>query len=502
MRLLSDAIFFAAVWTLVSATPSISVAQQPTGSPYDDYLSHCHSVHVCNGTYIVARRGTVVFSGAYGELGDDAHSPLTLQSGFDIGSIAKQFTAMAVLRLVESRALKLDDKVVSHLPEFPYADVTVRHLLTHTSGIPDALPYYSNLIRRRKEGGAITGVDVVAVLASSNLPVTSTPGSAYTYSNTGYMVLAVLVEHLARQTFADFLQHQFFKPLGMGNSLLRTPENEAVISNRARGFRWSPYDKVQAMDQVPGLFLRGAGGIYSTAPDLLKWSNALHSGRIVSRRLLRMATQTGHLRDGTPTSYGFGLSLKPGVTGSRRISHGGHWRGFKSDLAFYPDSRITVIQLTNNGEDDSMDATSAALEMLSLGRTPQRVLGPIGWKLVGKLSEGEIAETRTWFKEEIGADPRRFRILESELNNVGYAYLNQKDIANALVVFELVVAAFPESSNALDSLADAQEAQGNLDAALASVNAALILDPQSANLIKRAASLRATLSERAARQGG
>lgn len=477
------------------AAGPLFAAPQQTGSngPFFDYLSNCHKAHVCNGVYLVARDGKPVFEGAFGDAGDEQATALKTTDRFDIGSISKQFTAMAVLKLVADGRLSLDDKLTAHFPAFPYADMTVRQILSHTSGIPDVLPYYSSQLRGNPQGAPITGEDVISVLAKSNLPAEALPGTRYSYSNTGYIVLAALVEQVARQPFDAYLNQRFFKPLGMKNTFLRTPGNADFTTSRALGFRPAPNGSRRLVDQLPRFFIRGGGGIYSTASDLLKWQNALNAGRVVPRRLYKLATTAARLQDGNEVPYGLGFSLKPDVAGVRRVSHAGHWRAFKSDLSYYPDSRITVIQLTNNSEDDSVDANVSALAKIATGSDVPPILGPIGWDLVEKVNSGDAARAQMWFKEEVAANPRRYKIDEADLNNIGYAYLNQKNADKAETIFALATFAFPRSANALDSLADAQEARGDIRAAHASIVAALAINPGSDALKKRAALLQSRL---------
>lgn len=353
------------------------------------------------------------------------------------------------------------------------------------------MPYYMNLLRKGAATAPVTGADIVSVLADNGMPAVSAPGERFAYSNTGYMVLAALVERQTRRPFATYLEQAFFKPLGKKNTLLRTPANESAIEQRAFGFADAPIRERRAVDQRPGFYIVGAGGIYSTAPDLLRWENALNAGRVVPKRLLALATTPARLSDGSTAPYGFGLSLKPDASGVSRISHGGHWRAFKSHLSYHPNMDVTVIQLTNNNQDDSVDSNAAALAMIAAGKTPPTLSPPISWDLVDKLGSEDAA--RSWFEAELSRNPRRYDIQLSELNDLGYGYLKQKDAGRAISVLKLATLAFPLSDNAFDSLADAYEAAGDTRAAYASVQSALALAPTSAAYLKRGEEMRARL---------
>lgn len=219
--------------------------------------------------------------------------------------------------------------------------------------------------------------------------------------------------------------------------------------------------------------------MYSTVEDLLLWQNALNRG-LVRPDLWARATAPAVLTDGTTVPYGFGLSLKPDADGRTRISHGGHWRAFRSDLSYFPAEDLVVIQLTNNAEDDSVDENVSALRRIAEGGAPAPVLRRIEWDLFDRVETQDGEQVRAWFRSELNTSPRRYALSETELNALGYSYLNSGQDQPAALVFELTTIAFPESANAWDSLADAHEALGDNGAALEAVKMAVQLEPSSA----------------------
>jgi len=472
-------------FALLSAGPAWAATPAAAPDPFGPYLEQCRLAEVCNGTYLVARQGKPIHRAVIGDAGDPARTPLSMVSQFDIGSISKQFTAVAVLRLARQKRLALADPVVRHLPAFPYPNITIAHLLSHTSGMPDVLNHYSALLRSGKVTAPLDGSDIVAVLAQSNRPTVFAPGAKYAYNNSGYLVLAALVEAKTGETFADHLQRTLFKPLRMKHTLVRTPANEARIAQRAFGFQPLPDGTRRAYDQTPLFYIRGAGGIYSTVDDLLRWQNALTDGRILSPPEWRMATTAVQLNDGTAAPYGYGFALRQTPEGFAKVGHNGHFRGFKSELAYFPARRVTVIQLTNNAQDDRMDANARALFQISQGVTPPPVRPTIGRALYQRVTAGSETETRQWFIDQLSTKPAAFELDEDELNRLGYSLLKAPNKRPAILVFALTAQAFPKSANALDSLSEAQEAAGDKVAALASARAALALEPQSAALQKR-----------------
>ena len=448
------------------------------------YLQHCHKAHVCNGVYLVARHGKPIFIHAFGEAGDAKRSPLSTNSSFDIGSISKQFTAMAILKLEAEGKLSTSDDVSLYLPEFPYSNITIAQLLSHTSGIPDISPEYTKMVMSGPLQSPITFSRAVSMLVAKDAPLVFESGARYEYSNTGYFILANLVEKVADQPFDKYLERTFFNPLGMKDTLLRTPSNAKFISHRAFGFEPAPDGTRKAYDQIPGFYMRGAGGIYTTAHDLLRWENALLSGQVVPKRLWIKAITPTRLSDESLSPYGFGLSLKPDGRGERRVSHGGHWRAFKSDLSYFPRTDLTVVALTNNAENESVEESVTALEAISDGGGPKQVLIRIGPELYSRLDDSP-KEVQSWFTTAVKDQSRRYDIQEKELNTLGYAMLKRGASKKAVLVFQLNTIAFPHSPNAYDSLADAYVERGEARQALDSIRSAIALDPTSIRLQKR-----------------
>ncbi|RIA44406.1 CubicO group peptidase (beta-lactamase class C family) [Hephaestia caeni] len=462
--------------------------ETPTTQAFRTYLDHCHAAHVCNGAYLAARGGKTIFVGAVGDAGDAARTPLTADSAFDIGSVSKEFTAATVLRLVDDHRLALDDAVASHLPGFPYPDITVRQLLSHSSGIPEVLDHYGMQLDAGRPSEPITTRDAVAVLAEEHKPLRFTPGTRFEYSNTGYIVLSLLVEQMTGQPFAAYLKTTLFDPLGMDHTRLRTPTDDA-IPNRAYGFQESPLGDRRAYDQIPDFFVQGAGGVYSTVGDLARWQHALNTGRVISSALYAQATTPATLPNGKVSPEGLGFGLRPDTAGHARIQHGGDWRAFKADLSYLPDEHLTLVQLTNNAQDDSVDDHVAVLAALAMGQPAPSVQPSIAWALPDRLGKGDAASVATWFDRELAAAPRRYVIDDRDLNQLGYDLLRHKRPADAVTVFDLLTRAYPGKANSYDSLADGYEALGKREDAIAAMRKAVSLDPASIRYQRHLATL-------------
>ncbi|MEO5961464.1 MAG: serine hydrolase [Opitutaceae bacterium] len=307
------------------------------------------------GSVLVAKNGTVVFAESVGWANLEwkiAHTPATK---FRIGSVTKQFTAACILLLAERGKLSVDDPLGKFIPSAPetWKPVTLRQLLSHTGGIPsftDLPDYATNKLRPE------TPAQSMAYVAAK--PLEFAPGERYKYSNTGYTLLGWIVEVVSSQSYETFLRENIFQPLGMNDS--GYDSNTEVIPQRAAGYVPGPKGPANApyIDMhVP----HGAGAIYSTPADLLRWTQALFGGKVLSAASLEQMT--------TPVknNYAFGLEVKT-TNGRKVISHGGGIEGFNAQLNYYPESQVTVVTLANiNGP--AASELAPQLAALAFGET-------------------------------------------------------------------------------------------------------------------------------------
>lgn len=268
---------------------------------------------------------------------------ITAKTNFRLASVTKQFTATAILLLARDGKLSIDDPVSKHVPGLwpAYANgVTIHHLLTHTSGLRD---YDNNVPEGTPQ---LTDADVQAFVVKQS-SLLFAPGEKYRYSNTGYAILARIVEHTSKQSFPAFLKARIFKPLGMKHTVAHVAGAD-TIGNRAYGHSRTDTGW-KRNDQSATSAVLGDGGIYSNVLDLAKWIRALDRCTLLDCETLRQSWTSARLNDGTPTNYGFGWRLET-RDGERVISHTGETRGFRNALLRYPDKKIAVILLTNRNE--------------------------------------------------------------------------------------------------------------------------------------------------------
>lgn len=294
---------------------------------------------------VVVRDGTVLYEKSYGLAVLEEARAITSETNFRLASLTKQFTAMAILILVNDSKLSLNDPLTKFFPGFPGygSGITVRHLLTHTSGILD----YETLLPDT-QSVQIHDRDVLRLLSAVDT-VYFKPGDEYRYSNSGYALLALIVEKASGQSFAEFLKARIFVPLGMKNSVAF---EEEISSVPRRAFGYSQTDTGWILsDQSPTSAVLGDGGIYASIKDLLLWDHSLTAGYLVPLYLLRECWKPAILNDGSKTEYGFGWALN--LSGRYpRHSQTGTTRGFRNIIVRYPVQHLTIIILTNRSEGD------------------------------------------------------------------------------------------------------------------------------------------------------
>ena len=285
------------------------------------------------GSVLVARGDQIVFNKAYGSANLEWNIANTPATKYRIGSITKQFTSASILLLEERGKLKLDDPIKKHFTGAPAAwdAVTLKHLLTHTSGIPNftSFPEFAKLKQFQTSNTEL-------LARFKDKPLEFTPGEKMAYSNSGYILLGYVVEKASGMSYADFVQANIFTPLGMSDS--GYDSNASIIARRAAGYTRVGETLVNA-DFVHMSIPHAAGGLYSTTEDLLRWQRGLYGGKLLSAASLTKMT--------TPfkSDYALGLGVN---TGKRKMySHGGGIEGFNTHLAYYPETQVTVVALGN-----------------------------------------------------------------------------------------------------------------------------------------------------------
>jgi CubicO group peptidase (beta-lactamase class C family) len=294
---------------------------------------------------LVLRDRKVVFKRTAGKADLETGVSLRSDTPIYIASIAKEFTAVAIMMLAERGKLRYDDKLPKYFPEFAAfgPEITLHHMLTHTSGLPDHL----DIMKDNVSGW--TNDDVVQLLKRENR-VLFKPGEKASYSNSAYVLLSMIVERVSGQSFTSFLRKNIFDPVGMKNTYVAV--KGAAIPGRARGYMQNDGGKWSLDDY--DAFTTGAGGVYSTLDDLQRWDEGLSSGRLVNPDTMKLASIANKLNSGKPTAYGYGwlaeFAAKGDLANVWYVAGYGDFKGFKGMHKWIPDRHFSVIVLTNQGD--------------------------------------------------------------------------------------------------------------------------------------------------------
>lgn len=302
----------------------------------DAVLTSASKRNIFSGTVLIARDGEIIFQEGYGYAVREWDVPNTTDSVFLIASVTKQFTAMAILMLQEQGLLTVQDPICQYLAPCPEAwtDITIRQLLTHTSGIPD---YFAPQIFEENVVASLTPEEIIAWFADE--PLDFAPGTNWSYSNSGYIVLGQIIETVSGNTYATFLRENIFRPLGMNHTGVINPTR--VVDHRAEGYA----SATQRASYFNPSILYAAGGLYSTVGDLYRWDQALYTGKVISPETWdAMGADTYVLPYGA--HYAYGLSFDT-LNNHAVIGHGGTINGFTSRYVHFPDDNVTIIVLEN-----------------------------------------------------------------------------------------------------------------------------------------------------------
>jgi CubicO group peptidase (beta-lactamase class C family) len=360
-------LFFVSGFNIATMAQSGATITKQTITPQilhrlDSLYHYLDSTGLYNGNILVAAGGKKVSSASIGYANLDTKEKLTEASSFTLASISKQFTAVGILRLVQAGKIKLDQQVSTILPGFPYAGVTVRQLLNHTGGLPD----YARMMDEHWDKSKIaSNADMLKMLIEKHPEATFKPGTQWEYSNTGYALLASIMETVSGKSYAAYMQEQVFTPFGLKQTTVFMPR---YVPKKIKGYAYSYVrkedgsyvqpDSVAELDFVR--FLDGVGGqgrVVSTVTDLLKWNNALRDRKILSAELWNEAI-TAPVINGKSTDYGFGLIVAPSPERGRVLRHTGSWPAYITNNVLYLDKDISLIYLTNKEQaQDVYDAT-------------------------------------------------------------------------------------------------------------------------------------------------
>jgi CubicO group peptidase (beta-lactamase class C family) len=347
-----------------------SAAAQNPGTPpdkVDEYIqSQLNARHIPGLALLVVRDGQIVKARGYGFANLEHKVPVKPETVFQSGSMGKQFTAMAVMMLVEEGKIGLDDRITRYFQDAPqsWKNVTVRQLLSHTAGFTD----YPSDFNFREDY-----TEDQLLKRAMAIPLAFRPGEKWQYSNMGYLTLGILLGKVTGKFYGDFLQKRIFRPLGMDSTRIITEAD--IVPNRAAGYRLVKGEVKNQSWVSPTMNTTADGSLYLTILDLARWDAALQTEKLLKHSSLQLMWTPVKLNDGKPNPAGYGFGWRVGsVRGHPVIEHGGAWQGFTSNISRYVDDKLTVVALANlaGAGPDVISHHVAGLYNSALGPLPDK----------------------------------------------------------------------------------------------------------------------------------
>ena len=307
---------------------------------FDKSIDSLHALNEFNGNILLVKNGVKLYEKSIGFTDSTTKHTLTISSEFNLASISKTFTSSLVLMYVQEGKLKIDDQVHTHLPNFPYKEITIRHLLNHTHGMVEYFDWISDTLKIKD---TIGNDQLLVLLAKYRPALNSVPGEKFNYCNTGYAVLSEVLEAISGMPYAALLKSKITKPLKLENTYVQTVKMPNSPKNRVYGMkfkdgRWNAFD-LTTLDEVVG-----DGNIYSTVNDLQKWDQALRGGKVLKPEILQEAYTPAVVQEKPTMVYGLGWIINE--TG-KKVSHSGSWNGFKNNIVRDLQNGYTLISLSN-----------------------------------------------------------------------------------------------------------------------------------------------------------
>ena len=427
-----------------------------------------------NGSVLVSHEGEIIYKKGFGFANMEWDIPNQVNTKFQIASVTKQFTAMLIMQLVADNKLDLHKPISNYLPDYPKKSgdiITIHHLLTHSSGIPNV--NNGEKVFRPKE--------MVNQFAGEQLQFT--PGERFEYSNSGYVLLGYIIEKMIGKKYDEILQDKIFKPLNMNSTGFY--RHRPLIKNMSSGYNkaFEDYFNIDYSDESSAY---SAGAIYSTVEDLFLWDQALYSETLLPKKYLDLIF-TKHIADPDYGGYyGYGWELINRDIGNTNnsietISHGGSINGYRSSFKRIPSSKSSII-LLNNTNHAFLNAITKAVIGILYDKTYDFPRKPIAKFMVEVMEKEGIEKAISFYKEHKDLDD--YYISEQELIVAGYRLLHKGNAKDAAEVFKLSIEVFPDKDNPYDSYAEALMALEKNEEAIKNYKKSLQLNPNNNNAKK------------------
>ena len=330
-------------------------------SSFDKWITTLDKDHDISASLLFYQDGKKIYQRAVGKVHPLKGEQLHADSSFNLASVSKQFTAMGIMLLEHQGKLGFDVEVKNYIPNFPYSGISVRHLLNHTSGLAD---YMELADEYWQEDEMFTNKDILTMYQQYKPDLLFMPGEKYMYSNTGYVILSTIIEHISQQSFEDFIQENIFNPLNMTHSrVINLLSNPNSLSSRVYGQDDGELNDLNNLDGVTG-----DGSVYSSASDLIHWHKALLEYKLLPKEKQLQAFQPAKLNDGTLSYYGFGWILdkeKPTI----KMWHTGGWVGFSTVI--WRDVSTDSVLILLSSDTSGVEFVELYKEFIALARSYQ-----------------------------------------------------------------------------------------------------------------------------------
>lgn len=455
---------------------ALSIFAQNKAQQIEQLLSKYNEYGQFNGSALVAENGKVIFKKGFGSANMEWNIPNQPDTKFRLGSISKQFTALLIVKLAEEGKIKLDVPITTYLPDYPKENgdkITIHHLLTHSSGIPN----YTDSPGFFKDKARNPYTPEEFVKTFSSLALEFTPGEKFNYSNSGYFLLGYIIEKITAKTYEQYLQEVIFTPLKMVNS--GYDHSEVILKNRAAGYERKGKLITNAA-YIDMSIPYAAGSLYSTVEDLYLWDQALYTNKLLSAKSMESLFKP-YISLGR-ASYGYGWFIDEVDNGNKgklkTIGHGGGINGFNTIISRYPSDKNLIVLLNNTGG-TVLGEMNDAIRAILYNNPFEQPKKSLAYELFETFStKGTKAGIESYSK--LKSDPT-YNIKENDINRVGYQLLQDGKKKEAIEIFKINVETFPKSGNAYDSLGEAYLADGDKKLAIANYKKSVELDPTNEN---------------------
>jgi len=461
---------------------------QNTAKSLDSLFRSAATTGLFNGNVLVAQQGEIIYDQSFGQASFEQEKSLVSSTSFQLASLSKPLTAIAVLQQYEKGKLQLDDPFSKFFPAFPYKEITIRQLMSHSSGLSDQDLAGAFAEFEKKNHREPDNRDLVPIIAAAKTMLKLPPGQKWWYCNLGYQLLANLVEKTAGMPFEQYLQKNIFRPAGMHDTYLKlpsTPARDETAANYDYTTRYTPEKtRVEYTEQT-----YGHSNIFSTTGDLFKLDQALYGNQLLKQTTLGIAFSPDKWKDGSDNIVwmnigGMGQALDglgwfsfSDQTMGKTVWHTGGMAGAVTIMLRNIDRKQTVILLDNTGSEGLYKTALNALKLLN-GQPIVPIKKNLS-KIYGRAMMKQGVDHAMTMLQQLKTDTVHYNLNEDDMNNLGYAFLNDKLLPMALETLKVNCLLYPMSDNVYNSYGEALAKAGRKLDAISMYQKSLALNPRN-----------------------